>query len=276
VEFPSFYTEAEAYHESQAKAAEWAADSPAQDPSRKLLPWRSQLQEAFARKYKTITKGAISYECVKSDEDPRHFVATVSSAQFATSYTGAPGLGMKFAQDNAAVKAMEAEFPEDFKASSTPKTNKGFKAAKRKAAKEADEPGGEKRKGVMNEDPKSALNHAMMTMHDGPLAKGDVEYTTAEEDGKTVATVTIKCVKPVKKFKGAPVEGTGAKIKKEAEGKAAEAALKGMKQKIDAAQEVAAVKKAEKEEKKKSEWNILLAKKKEEKAAEKAKKAAAA
>lgn len=269
-EFPTFFSEANAPQKPSPKSAAGASAAPA-DPARKLLPWRSQLGEAYARKHKGITKDSITYETTQCEDDAKKFVSTVASENFIIPYTGEPGLSKRFAEDNAALEAMKAEFPLEYKSSATPKTNKAWKKEKKKAQ---NEDGGEKRKAEINQDAKSMLNAAMMSLATTPVTKGSITYDTTEADGSCSSTVVITCAGPQKKFSGEAV-GTGKSAKKEAENKAAEAAMKGMQKQIAAGAAAAAVKKQEKDEKKKSDWEVLLAKKKEEKAAEKAAKAKA-
>merc|ERR1711933_706440 len=124
-----------------------SAPAPLWDDSKKLLPWRSQLQEAYLRKHKSIKKGEISYEIEQVDPPKPSFVATVSSEKFGESYTGKAGSSKAFAEDNAAMVAMKAEFPEDFSACQAPTTEKGFRRLKRKAAEE-EEAGEQTRKSI--------------------------------------------------------------------------------------------------------------------------------
>merc|ERR1712129_60607 len=98
---------------------------------------------------------------------------------------------------------------------------------KRKANKAADgqgEENGEKK--VINQDAKSKLNCALMLLSGGMITKDALEYATTERDEKTTAMLVIKCLGGLKKFKGDAVDGTGKASKKEAEKKAAEAALR--------------------------------------------------
>jgi len=273
-EFPVFFKDALKLQKQSSSTAKssgaCAAPSPA-DPARRLLPWRSQLAEAYARKYKVIKKGDISYSTDQVDPPKQSFVSTLSSENFADSYTGEAGRSKGFAEDNAAMVAMKAEFPEEFAASNAPTTNKGFQRLKRKANQENED--GDKK--PVNENPKSKLNTSLMLLTGGAITKDALEYTTSEKDEKTMAILVVKCLGGQKKFKGEAVDGTGKQSKKEAEQKAAAAALKSLAKQISVAEAKAVTVRAEREAKKKSEWGELLAKKKEEKAAEKAEKAKA-
>merc|ERR1719491_1999535 len=277
-EFPSYFKDAQKLMKQTPAPAKGPiaaiASAALWDDSKKLLPWRSQLQEAYLRKHKTITKGEISYSIEQVDPPKPSFVATVSSEKFEESYAGEPGKSKGFAEDNAAMVAMKAEFPEDFQASRAPTTNKGFKKLerkekKRKAAEE--EEAGETNKEI-NQDAKSKLNVSLMLLTAGTVTKDALEYATTEKDEKTTAMLVIKCLGGMKKFKGDAVDGTGKKSKKEAEKKAAEAALKALAKQISVAEGKAVKVRAEKEAQKKTAWDALLAQKKEEKAAAQAAK----
>merc|ERR1712129_83310 len=144
---------------------------------------------------------------------------------------------------------------------------------KRKANKAADgqdEEDGEKK--IINQDAKSKLNCALMLLSGGMITKDALEYATTEKDEKTTAMLVIKCLGGLKKFKGDAVDGTGKASKKEAEKKAAEAALKGLAKQISVAEAKNVTARAEKEAEKKTAWDALLAQKKEEKAAAQAAK----
>lgn len=275
-EFPTFFKEADQAVVSVQKVKPTGGDAPSSeaDHGKKLVPWKSQLLEAYSRKHGSVTKGVVNWATEKA-EDPRYFVSTVSSDNFGSSYEGAPGLSKRFAEDNAALKAMEAEFPEAFKASQAPKTNKGWTRALKEAKKEESETGKRKLTTTTNDDPKTILNCQMNLLLKGPVSKGTVEYSTVEKDEKTVATVVITGLGPKKKFSGEAVDGTSKQSKKEAEGNAAEAASRAFKKQIDAAEEVQAKVKEERAEKKKADWAVMLAQKKEEKKAEQAAKAKA-
>jgi len=257
-EFPTFFKEAQKVaKQTPSKEAVEMADPAAT----KLLPWRCQLNQAYARKHKTMVKNSIAYETSQVEPPKNTFVSSVSSENFKQAYTGESASSKRFAEDNAAMVAMEAEFPADYKASQAPKTEKGWRRNKRKEKEEV----GEK-------DAKVKLNHSMMQLLQGSLTKETLQYTTTESNGTTTATLVITGLGDKKEFTG-EASGASKQSKKDAELNACQAALEGLEEQIAAAQAVAAEKKTEKEAKKKSEWDVLLAKKKEEKAAEKAAKA---
>lgn len=270
-EFPSFFKEAKKnMNQTQAPAPSPSAPF---DEARKLRPWRQQLQEAYLGEHKTIAKGDISYSIEQVDPPKQSFVATVSSEKFSDSYAGEPGRSKGAAEDNAAMVAVEAEFPDFFqelRSGGIPTSNKGFNKLKRKAAEEEGEEDGEKKVG--GQDAKSKLNVALMLLTGGCIGKDALEYATTEKDEKTTAMLVIKCLGGLKKFKGDAVDGTGKKVQKEAEKKAAEAALKALAKQISVAEGKAVGVRAEKEAQKKASWEVLLAQKKEEKAAAKAAK----
>merc|ERR1712008_212387 len=100
---------------------------------------------------------------------------------------------------------------------------------------------------ITNQDAKSKLNCALMLLSGGMITKDALEYATTEKDEKTTAMLVIKCLGGMKKFKGDAVDGTGKKSKKEAEKKAAEAALKALAKQISVAEGKAVKVRAEKE-----------------------------
>merc|ERR1711964_409399 len=148
------------------------------------LPWRSQLGIAYARKHKGVTKDAIIYATEElGDKPPYTYQSTVSSDQFESTHTGEPANSKRNAEDNAAMAAMEAEFPDDFVGAHAPKAVKEMKGQKKKSSEES-----LKRKadaGSINVDPKSRLNSSMMLVSGQSMQKGFIEYTAAQEGNMT-------------------------------------------------------------------------------------------
>jgi len=273
-EFPDFVKEALAYRKQVGSGKPKASKSAAPEVNtpQGFEPWRSQLARAYAGKHKAVTKDCIKYATETVGEKPNQYQATVSSENFATTYTGEPSTSMKFAQDSAAMIAMQDEFPEEYKHSRSPKTFKGFKRAKRKHNEEIGN--GKRQKGEGGEamDPKSKLNNAMSLLATTPITKASIEYATITQGNSTFATVTVNCMGSPQTFTGEATPGTTVASKKPAEASAAEAAFNHFSEQNSSAMAEHAEKKKEKDEKKKSEWRVLIEKKKEEKAAEKAAK----
>lgn len=263
-EFPTFFKEAQKVekHSIPSKEAVQVVDPAAT----RLLPWRSQLNQAYSRKHKGMVTNSIAYETSEIDATKHSFVSTVSSENFQEAYTGESASSKRYAEDNAAMVAMQAEFPADYKASEAPTTEKGWRRNKRKEKEDVSK---------NEQDGKTRLNHSMMLLMQSAVTKETLQYTTTKSNGTTTATLVITGLGAKKEFTG-EASGESKQSRKEAELNAAEAALEELEEQIAAAQAVAAERKKEKEAKKKSEWDVLLAKKKEEKAAEKAAKAAKA
>merc|ERR1719263_97931 len=172
----------------------------AQQPG--VTTWRAELSNAYSRAHKGTTKDCIKYETEQVEEKPVSYRSTVSSDKFQTTYTGEPSNSKKLAEDSAAMAALEAEFPEDFKWSQLPKTFRGLKKAKKNNR-------GEKRQAEgQNIDPKSRLNNAMSLLSPNQITKAMIEYETKDEDGKTIATVTINCFGDPQVFTGEAEPGT--------------------------------------------------------------------
>jgi len=273
-EFPDFVEGAEALLEEfqNPSQAYWGGAS-AMTAQQGCSTWRAQLSNAYARMHKGTTKDCIKYETETIEASGRRsaYRSTVSSDEFESQYTGDQCTSKKFAEDSAAMVAMEAEFPEDFEYAQMPKTEKAFKKAKKKQQ-------GEKRSLEGQQmDPKSKLNNAMSLLSPQQITKAMIEYETKDEEGSTIATVTINCFGTPQVFSGETEPGTSKESKKRAETSAAEAAFAHFEEQYTAAKEEHEAKKKEKDDQKKTEWQAMLARKKEEKAAqslEKAKKTA--
>jgi len=190
------------------------------------LSWKSQLQQAFSKKNGSATKGDLVYTTEEQpDIRPQQYVSVVSSEKFDASYTGEAGQSKSVAEGNAAMVAMEAEFPQDFSAENAPPPPKHLA------------PGMKKRKREENIDsnPKSRLMCGLTVLGKKCPTRGMINYSVAEEGETSVGTVTVTGFGETQTFTGEPQAGTNLKAKKEAESSAAEVAYNHFKDQIEKA-----------------------------------------
>jgi len=231
---------------------------PQQQPQ--SLPARSQLQNAYCKKHKSIAKGSVCYSTEKTDAEAGNcnmFVSTVSSETFADSYTGAPAIGKKAAEENAALLAMQAEFPDEYEGSKQQVFGKqGAQAERGEKRKRGGKDRTNEQKRGGRGGPKGQLNSALRKITKEAVDAGMIEYCTTEEQEMTITTVVIKCLDPEQSFTGDPVDGTTPKSKREAEDSAATVAYEALKDHMDVAEAEQETEQEAKRQKAEEEGNL--------------------
>jgi len=216
------------------------------------LPWKTRLAQAYSQEHRQPpTKGQIVYTSVPVEGEG--FMCTVSCDKFSAGYeTEEVHDSQKAAEEAAAMAALEGEFPKAYEEVPAYVKKKGAAfaaeavgvaaskkadgvAASKKAGK-ANGTGAVKRKAPPSSDAKTQLNGGFAILVGRPLTKADFEYTVAEVDGSSVATLTLHCVEEgsTSVFEGESAAGTSPQSKKQAEQYAAAAALKVYQDQIDA------------------------------------------
>jgi len=190
------------------------------------VPFRSRLNTAMQQKYKQ-EKSTHQYNTEETEnEGTKGYMSTIECDKFAKSYSSkGVAVTKKQAEENAAMHAMEGEFPELFK--SVPQ-------ALKKAAQEYKPPREEKKRKltdlIASENAVSKLNTGITILIGRSLRKGEIEYTVEEVDGMQQCTVTLTCVEDApKSFKGKKDAS-----KRQAEKNAAEVCYMAYKKKIEA------------------------------------------
>jgi len=89
-----------------------------------------------------------------------------------------------------------------------------------------------KRKEMYGPPPPNRLINAMQIVVGRSMLRGDIEYTSEEVGGSTVATVTLNCLEVKQSFTAEPVDGTDERSKTTAECAAAALALKAFEELI--------------------------------------------
>eukprot|EP00747_Dinoflagellata_sp_TGD_P072648 gnl/TRDRNA2_/TRDRNA2_157564_c8_seq6.p1 gnl/TRDRNA2_/TRDRNA2_157564_c8~~gnl/TRDRNA2_/TRDRNA2_157564_c8_seq6.p1 ORF type:complete len:302 (+),score=52.82 gnl/TRDRNA2_/TRDRNA2_157564_c8_seq6:44-949(+) len=142
------------------------------------VTWKSYLHQALVRKLKTpVGKDTLVYACVPNPTDEpakihAGWIATVTCPTFADSYQGEVQPNQKAAEQSAAFKAVEAEFPALFaELIAAGNTFESFSPAS-----------GQKRsREELANNPRSKLQHAMCLLLERPVSKADLEWTLKEE-----------------------------------------------------------------------------------------------
>jgi hypothetical protein len=200
------------------------------------VPWKTRLNQAWGKaNKKPPTKTSLVYT---TEAGEGGFVASLVGENLTNEYNSDKAEPSKKAAEEAlAEECLKTEFPEDYAKFSAMNSGGAASGKKGKAGKAgaAAGAGAWPAMGAMtkpgkvtnsgNHAGKSLLNQALMVIAGRSLTKGEVEYTTEDVSGTTVGTVTIKFFEPEQSHQGEAVNGTGNAAKKEAENKAAEAAL---------------------------------------------------
>lgn len=201
------------------------------------MNWKCRLTNAYSQAYREIKKDSITYALVKEDEEG--FLSSVSSENFAADYSGAQvHANQKLAEEEAAIVAMQAEFPTAYAGVPEEVREAGAKAfypeGEEEVApvrRERKAPAARGGTGVIAGD-KVTLNNQIMTLVQRHLKKEDIEYTVSETSAGMQATVKVNCFTSdgtpaedgegePQEFTGEVVEGTGNVARKLAENSAA-------------------------------------------------------
>jgi len=223
-----------------------AAPAPGSKKNKELAPdtpWKSRIAHAYGKDYvSAISKDSIIYTTVQVEGG---FTCTLTCDKFPEEYESEKVFASKkVAEESAAMVALLAQFPAWYKTVPLVMKKKralggfGSQAAEQEAIARR-ETGGVKRKfqdpSVQKAHPtdaKSRLNYGAMILAERPITKEDLEYTVAEVNGKSVATVTLHFLDGNNSFKGKPALGVSKDSKKVAEQNAAEVAYKAYKDEI--------------------------------------------
>jgi len=107
----------------------------------------------------------LKYDTKQVSEKPSMFTAEVSSPHFGKSYEGDPSKSKKGAEDNAALKALEAEFAGDFDPNSSPTTSLARAKQGKKRKAESDN--------QVDTDPRQQLIHSLQIFAQWSSGMGD-------------------------------------------------------------------------------------------------------
>jgi len=203
------------------------------------LNCRGRLNKAMQKKFKdwVADKEKLEYTMVEEGTAPPTYICEIRSdtGKLSQAYlSDGPAFSKKQAAENAAMIALEGEFPELFQL--VPQAIKDLASdlqGQRQKAAGAGPGSGD------NNDAKSLLSTGIKKIAGRPILKEELVYVVKEKGDSCQATVTINCegldVSPKipKTFTGIVVPGMSKVDKKRAEQHAAEKALKALQAEID-------------------------------------------
>lgn len=254
----SFSSRKEA-EEAAAKAAceheypEWlekvAADSAGKpvpaSVKRKMQYWKTRLTQAFTKEHDEPPHDSIEYTV---EEREGGFIASVTCDRFVNSYViDEIQPSQTLAEEQAAKMALEGEFPSfaladalEEEVAGASQAGQGVvvpppkRAKTEKVAETLSRDNWSSKHPNFPLDSKCRLNEGLMIVLGRSLLKGDVEYTTDEQGGSMIASVTLSCLDPIQTFSGEGVPSSDPDCKRKSHKNAAEAALEILGEMIEA------------------------------------------
>jgi len=166
------------------------------------LPWKTRLSQAYQKVHRIpATKESLVYTVEKVGDEG--YTCSLAGEKFTNSYVLHEAVETKkLAEEHAAMKALESEFPEVWEAVPESVREAGAVAAINSDAERKET------EGPKEITPKSQLNSDVQVMFGAgrSATKGDIEYTVSDKGDMKVATVKLNCFEDGKKktFKGEP------------------------------------------------------------------------
>lgn len=155
-----------------------AAAGPVED-----IKWVAKLYEVMAKTLRrSLNKGEVNYVTEAADETGKSFISTLTCELFSAEYKSpSPCPSKKAAEHAAAQVAMEAEYPDAYRALAS----SGSFASLPQKRKAPGEPSAGPPEG------KSQLSHFVQMILQRSVTKEDIVYDTTEAEGNCKCTVTL-------------------------------------------------------------------------------------